>query len=99
MTGTGSGNYKIIGVQSGRSLDIYNGNSGNGTKVELWDFWGGSMQQFKFAATDSGNYRITPNCATGSCLDVYGASTANGGIVNLWQWNGGANQQWSFRAP
>jgi endo-1,4-beta-xylanase len=96
---TTNGYYKIIGVQSGRSLDIYNGNSGNGTKVELWDYSNGPGQQWNLIPTDSGNYRITPNCATGSCLDVYGASTANNGIVNLWQWNGGANQKWSFQAP
>ena len=70
-----------------------------GTKVELWDLLEWPIQQYKFAATDSGNYRITPNCATGSCLDVHGVSTSNGAKIQLWQWNGGDNQQWSFQAP
>ena len=101
VTDTGSGNYKIIGVQSGKSLDIdySSGGTANGTKVELWDYWNGPSQQYTFAATDSGNYRITPNCATGSCLDVNGVSTSDGAKVQLWQWNGGANQQWSFQSP
>jgi hypothetical protein len=60
VTDTGSGNYKIIGVQSGKSLDIdySSGGTANGTKVQLWDYWNGPSQQFKFAATDSGYYRM-----------------------------------------
>jgi hypothetical protein len=67
--------------------------------VQLWDYWSGSNQLFKFAATDSGYYRITPNSATGSCLDVKGKSTADRAVVQLYQWNGGNNQQWSFQSP
>jgi hypothetical protein len=100
LTDTGSGVYKLIGVESGRSLDINGGSSTNGTVVQIYDYASNkNSQQFKLTSSEVGQFRITPNCATGSCLDVYGASTANGGIVNLWQWNGGANQQWSFRAP
>jgi len=67
--------------------------------VQLWDYWNGASQQFNFTATDSGYYRITPNCATGSCLDVSGVSTADGANVQLWQWLSGSNQQWAFQAP
>lgn len=101
VTDTGNGYYKIIGVQSGKSLDVdySSGGTANGTKVQLWDYWNGPSQQFKFAATDSGYYRITPNCATGSCLDVAGISTSAGAKVQLWQWLNGYNQQWSPQAP
>jgi hypothetical protein len=101
VSNTGSGYYKIIGVQSGKSLDIdyQYGGTANGTKVQLWDYWNGPSQQYNFAATDSGYYRITPNCATGSCLDVNGASTSDGAIVQLWQWWGGNNQQWAPQTP
>jgi expansin (peptidoglycan-binding protein) len=101
VTDTGSGYYKIMGVQSGKSLDIdYSyGGTANGTKVQLWSYWNGPSQQFKFAATDSGYYRITPNCATGSCLDVKGKSTADRALVQLYQWNGGNNQQWALQTP
>jgi mannan endo-1,4-beta-mannosidase len=96
LTDTGNGIYKIIGVESGRSLDI----NTNGTVVQIYDYaTNKNSQQFQFTSTEVGQFRITPNCAPGSCLDVYGASTANGGIVNLWQWNGGDNQKWSFQKP
>ena len=101
VTDTGSGYYKIMGVGSGKSLDIdySSGGTANGTKVQLWDYWNGPSQQFNFIATDSGYYRISPNCATGSCLDVNGVSTADGANVQLWQWGGGQNQQWAPQAP
>jgi hypothetical protein len=101
VTDTGSGYYKIMGVQSGKSLDIdySSGGTANSTKVQLWSYWDGPSQQFKFTLTDSGYFRITPNCATGSCLDVAGISTANGAVVHLWQWLSGSNQQWALQTP
>ena len=99
LTSLSTGIYKVIGVQSGRSLDIAASGTANGTKVELWDYNGGNNQKFGFSATDSGYYRITPQNATGSCLDVNGASTADGAIVQLWTYGGGNNQQWIPQAP
>ena len=88
-------------MQSGKSLDVdySSGGTANGTKVELWDYWNGPSQQYKFAATDSGNYRITPNCATSSCVEVAGASTSSGANVDLYNYWGSYCQQWSFQAP
>jgi WD40 repeat protein len=99
LTSLGGNIFKVIGVQSGRSLDIAASGTANGTKVELWDYSGGSNQQMAFSGTDSGYYRITPQNATGSCLDVNGASTADGALVQLWQYLSGNNQQWSPQAP
>jgi hypothetical protein len=95
----GSSQFSIIGVASGKALDVYNSQTANGTKVELWTYGGGNNQKFSFTATSGGYYRITPAHATGSCLDVSGASTANGAKVELWGWSGGNNQQWAFQAP
>ena len=86
-------------MQSGKCVDINGLGTANGTKVQLWDYVGGSNQKFSITATDSGYYRITPTHATGSCLDVEGVSTADGANVHLWQWLGGSNQQWSPQAP
>ena len=88
-----------MGVQSGRSLDIYGNGTANGTKVELWDYTGGNNQKFTITATSGGYYRITPANATGSCLEVSGSSTANGALVDLWSYSGGNSQQWIFQAP
>ncbi len=94
--------YKIIGVQSGRALDVDNsqGGTANGTRVMLYDYnSSGSNQKYKLTSTEVGQFRITPNSATGSCLDVSGPSTADGATVHLWQWLNAANQKWSVQAP
>jgi len=67
--------------------------------VQPWDYWNGPSQQFKLTLADTGYYRITPNCATGSCLDVEGISTASGAKVQLWQWLNGDNQKWAVQKP
>jgi hypothetical protein len=99
VTARGGGEYSIIGVQSGRGIDINNLGTGNGTKVQLWDYLGGTNQQFTLTSTGVGSYRITPTHATSACLDVSGISTADGAVVQLWQWLGGTNQQWKPEAP
>jgi hypothetical protein len=102
LTDTGSGNYKIIGVQSGRALDVdaSQGGTANDTKVMLYDYASNkSNQQFKLTSSEVGQFRITPNCATGSCLDVSGPSTADGAKVHLWQWLNADNQKWSVQKP
>jgi hypothetical protein len=99
LTDRGGGQYSIIGVQSGKCVDISNWGTANGTKVQLWDYLGGTNQKYTFTATGGGYYRITPTHATGSCLDVSGVSTADGALVQLWTYGGGNNQQWSPQAP
>lgn len=99
LTDRGSSQYSIIGVQSGKGLDINGWSTANGAKVQLWTYGGGANQKFTFAATSGGYYRITPAHATGSCLDVNGNSSADGALVQLWGYGGGNNQQWALQTP
>ena len=98
VTNLGNGAYKIIGVQSGRSLDAY-GFGGSGANADIWDYSGGTNQQWILTPTSGGYYRISPSYNQRLALDVVGASTSNGANVDLYNWNGGNNQQWSFQAP
>jgi hypothetical protein len=88
-------------VQSGRAVEVSGWGTGNGTKIQLWDYLAGTNQKFYFAPTTSGNYRLQPTHlnAAGTCLDVSGVSLNDGALVQLWQWLDGNNQQWSFQAP
>ncbi|MEO7717619.1 MAG: RICIN domain-containing protein, partial [Capsulimonas sp.] len=95
VTDTGNGQYSIVGVQSGKGLDIFNGGTNDGAKVELYSYWGGPMQKFTFIPTDSGYFRISPVSSPNSCLDVTGISTADGAYIQQWTYWGGAGQQWS----
>jgi endoglucanase len=99
VTNTGNGQYSIVGVQSGKALDIQNGATTNGTKVELYSNWGGPMQKFTFTPTDSGYFRISPVSSPNSSLDVTGVSTADGAYIQQWTYWGGTGQQWSVINP
>ncbi|SCF27692.1 ricin-type beta-trefoil lectin domain protein [Micromonospora mirobrigensis] len=88
--GTGGTATQVVGVQSGRCLDVPGGSTTNGTQVQLYDCWGGAMQRWTYTA--------------GRQLQVYGskcldaAGTANGTRVVIWDCTGGANQQWNLNA-
>jgi len=66
----------------------------NGTKVQLWDCWGGSNQNWLIGA--DGTIR---NQASGRCLDAdTNTIGANGTRVQLWDCTGQANQRWTIEA-
>lgn len=88
-----NGEYSIVGVPSGRAIDIYGVSTADGANACLWDNWGGANQRYTLTATTNGYYRISPN-HSGKALDVYGASTAEGANVLQWGYTGGYNQQW-----
>ncbi|MFE2021817.1 RICIN domain-containing protein [Streptomyces sp. NPDC059499] len=92
--GTGGGGAKsIVGRQSGRCLDVTDGNTTNGTPVIIYDCWGGPPQQWTIGS--DGTIR-----AFGKCLEVGGGVNAkgNGSKVNLWDCWGGANQKWTVNS-
>lgn len=78
-----------------RCLDADRGTIGsNGTKVQLWDCWGGSNQNWLIGA--DGTIR---NQASGRCLDADTSTIgANGSKVQLWDCTGQANQRWTIEA-
>ncbi|GHE56158.1 lipase [Streptomyces spiralis] len=72
---------------AGKCLDVFGGNSANGTAADIWSCNGSESQQW--SARSDGTLR-----ALGKCLDVTGRGTANGTKIEIWDCNGGANQQW-----
>jgi O-glycosyl hydrolase len=91
--GTGGGpTGVIVGVGSGRCVDVPNQSQTSGTQVELWDCNGGSNQQW--TSTSAGELRIYG----GYCLDAAGQGTSPGTKVDIWTCGGGANQKWTVNA-
>jgi alpha-galactosidase len=91
-TGSTGGTFALRGTQSGRCLDVPNGNEANGTLVTIYDCNGGANQ--KWTATAAGELRTSG----GKCLDVTGAVTTDGARVEVWDCNGQANQRWQFNS-
>jgi hypothetical protein len=82
----------LVGVQSGRCLDVPNVSMTNGTRLEIWDCNGGANQQW--TQLDNGGLRVYGS----KCLEVTGHATAPGSPVAIFDCNGGANQQWQSKA-
>jgi alpha-galactosidase len=89
-TGTSVGSTnELVGASSNRCLDVYNGQTADGTKVEIWDCNNGTNQ--RWTPTAAGELRVYGGTL---CLDAYDNQTSAGTKVELWSCNGGANQQW-----
>ena len=87
--------YSIISKNSGKSLDVYYGNSDNGTNILQYTYNGYNNQKW-YLQKQSNGYYIIRSYATGKVLDVADWSTSNGGNVHQWEYVGGANQEWSI---
>lgn len=98
LTHLGSNQYRFIGVQSGRSLDVDNASTADGANIALWDWVNAAEQKFTIAST-SGGYFSVRAVHSGKAMDVSGVSTADGANVHQWTYVGGNNQQWIFQAP
>lgn len=85
--------YRIVGRQSGRTLEVKGQSTADGSGIDIWDWNGGSNQQWSLVPYGAGVYEIV-GLQSGKALDVAGQSTANGAAVDLWDVNNGANQLW-----
>ncbi|PWI12853.1 galactosylceramidase [Streptomyces sp. Act143] len=82
----------IVGVGSGRCVDVPNQSHTAGTQVALWDCNGGSNQQW--TTTSAGELRVYGS----DCLDAAGQGTSPGTKVDIWDCSGGGNQKWTLHA-
>jgi non-reducing end alpha-L-arabinofuranosidase len=88
----GQQNVQIVGGQSGRCLDDPNGNTANGTQLQLGDCNGLSPQRWTY---DTSSRQLT---VLGKCMDANGRGTTNGTLVIIWDCNGQNNQQWNVNS-
>jgi non-reducing end alpha-L-arabinofuranosidase len=86
--GGGSG-QQILGVQSGRCVDVPNASTTNGTQVQLWD----CHTQVNQSWTHTAGRQLTVFGT--KCLDASGQGTSPGTAVIIWDCHGGTNQQWN----
>jgi hypothetical protein len=98
VTALGSGQYSIIGVQSGRPMSIVGESLANGAQVDIDNASASNAQKWTITPLGGGFYNVI-NVNSGKLLDISGGSTADGGQAIQWDANGGDNQQFSFTAP
>jgi O-glycosyl hydrolase len=82
----------LVGVQSGKCLDVTGASTANSAPVAISTCNGGTNQQW--AATAAGELRVYGT----KCLDAVSQGTANGTKIAIYDCNGGANQKWGLSA-
>lgn len=86
--------YEIVNVNSGKCLDVPNGNPNWGVELVQWTCWSGDMQQWRLYNAGSRAW-FFQNMRTGLCVDV-----KNGGLpgaaLQQWDCNWGAIQAWHY---
>ncbi|WP_420878151.1 endo-1,4-beta-xylanase [Sorangium cellulosum] len=87
--------YTIVGVQSGKCVEVAGGSTADGAGVQIAACNGSARQQFRIESASGGYYRIR-NVGSDRCMDVASASTTDGARVQQYSCWTGENQQWSF---
>ena len=91
--------FYIKNAESGQYLDVYNGNTSQGTNVIQHPFNGGQNQRWRFHYIGSGVYKIV-SVQTGMVLDIDGSPggniDSNGRNITVWSDNGGLNQRFAL---
>ncbi|SEF24194.1 Glucose/arabinose dehydrogenase, beta-propeller fold [Amycolatopsis pretoriensis] len=83
----------VVGVASGRCLDVVGNSTAAKTRVNIYDCVGQANQAWTFTA--AGELRVYDGAM---CLDVAGASTSSPADAQIYPCNGGANQKWRINA-
>jgi glucose/arabinose dehydrogenase len=83
----------VVGVTSGRCLDVVGNVTTPGALVNIFDCVGQANQAWTF--TPAGELRVYDGTR---CLDVVGQDTTAPAVVQIYSCNGGANQQWRINA-
>jgi len=79
----------LVGVGSGRCLDVPGQSQANSTQVEIWDCNSGANQQW--TQLSNGALQVYGT----KCLDARNQGTTPGTPVQIFDCNGGANQRWT----
>ena len=66
-----SATYTLVGVQSGKCVDVPNGSTASGVQLDMMPCVTAAKQQFKLADQGGGYYQIR-NVGSSLCLDVKG---------------------------
>jgi hypothetical protein len=82
---------ELSAVGANRCLDVPNQSTEPGTRVQIWDCWGGPNQTWTHTGADE---LSVYGGASRMCLDAYENQTSPGTPVVVWPCHGGTNQQW-----
>ncbi len=86
--------YQIVNQASGSCIDDTGGSGSNGTALQQWQCYSGSInQEWLFTATSNGYYEVTTYNSATAAWNVVNVGTSPGTPMQLWAYGGGANEQ------
>lgn len=89
--------YIQLAKDSTYTLNLYSGDKGNGTNIELWENVANASQQFKFVQNEDKTYSIvTKSTKDKSCLGIGAGSKDENASVIQWACDGTDNQKWTL---
>ena len=92
------GTYRITNAARKKCLDVLNGDTANGTNIQVYAQNDSNAQKWYIVYNGSG-YGIVPKCNTAAAMDIYGGAsetTADGTNVQEYVWNATAAQIFSI---
>lgn len=79
----------------GKGLDVNEFSEADGAKVQIWDYWGGTTQQWEIVEVEEDIYEFRAR-HSGKCLDASGDATTEGAALRQWTCNGSERQQFTL---
>ena len=83
-------------VGANKAIDLYNGETANGTNVQLYSTNNGNNQRWILKLQSDNYYTINSSINENKALDVYRGIQANYTNVQLYDNNNGDNQKWKI---
>lgn len=84
--------YSITSKFNGKSLDLKDGETKDGTQIQQWTFTGGSHQEWRLTAVDDTYCKILSMKDESKCIGIDGSDAADGLNVTLQTYIGTDNQ-------
>ena len=89
--------YKIININSDKTLDVAHSSIANGSNVQIYTDNGRTAQQWRVHDAGDDSYKLV-NVNCDKVLDVDQSGTLNGTNVQVWEDNGSSAQRWRLQA-
>ncbi|BDI28857.1 hypothetical protein CCAX7_009080 [Capsulimonas corticalis] len=89
--------FMIVNQNSGKCLDLINGNMANGAVTNQWSYdYNGPNQRWALQPTENGDHFKLISWVSGKAVSVSNDSTGAGAQLWDWDYNGDSSQQWDL---
>lgn len=91
------GTYKIVNMNSGKSLQVYNHGTVNGSAIQQGTYASDANQKWTIFHLGSNVYKIY-GVESGRSIEISGSSTADGALADIWGYAGWNSEKWTLGA-